>query len=369
MKKILLLLLAGSLLTISCCQAFAADGKQRVMIGTILRKPGTGIYSLMLDPKTGALSDLRMENSAVGPSFLAFPPDSTLLYGFGGADDRTAWLRSFRVGSDRRTLTAVDSIPAGLSDFCHAATLNGGRIVAYACYPEGKLAYAPVDSEGRFGKPTIIDHNTQQTAAQGKKAHAHQIRQDPAGKSVYATDLGLDRVFIYEVRNGALVKNGEIATAEGAGPRHVDFHPSGNFMALVNELNSTVAVYARDGQGRYTQEIQVIPTYEAGYEGRKSAADIHYSPDGRFLYVSERGFNGVVAYAVDGVSGMLTRIGAVTEGIEWPRNFGIDPTGRWLLVANERGNSIVVYAIDPETGALTFTPHRMDIPAPSCILF
>lgn len=370
MKKIILFLLAAAFVLSGCQNGPKADGKQRIMVGTILREPGTGIYSLLFDPATGELSDLRMENDANRPSFIAYSPDRKFLYGFGRGNDDKAWIRSFRIGEDGRRLVPADSAATGLVDFCHVATLDGGRIVAFACYHEGKLVYTTVDENGKFGRLTTIGHDSPESREAGWVSHIHQVRQARGSNFVYVPDLGLDRVIIYQFQGGQLIPTAFIPTEENAGPRHVDFHPGGEYMALVNELDSKIIILGRDEMGRYTRGVMITSINEEGYEGPKAAADIHYSPDGRFLYVSDRGSNTVTAFRVSIENdGSITRIGSVNQDISTPRNFAIDPSGKWLLVANQNGNSIVVYAIDPESGELTLTPNRIEIPNPSCILF
>jgi 6-phosphogluconolactonase len=155
----------------------------------------------------------------------------------------------------------------------------------------------------------------------------------------------------------------------GAGPRHFTFHPSGRYAYVINELDATLTAFAYDAEHGSLETIQTVSTLPGGFQGDSFCADIHLTPDGRFLYGSNRGHDSIAIFAVDPATGRLTAAGHEATGGHWPRNFAVDPSGAFLLAANQRSNTIVPFRIDRETGMLTPTGHVTETPAPVCLKF
>jgi 3-carboxymuconate cyclase len=159
-----------------------------------------------------------------------------------------------------------------------------------------------------------------------------------------------------------------VATAPGAGPRHVAFHPNGKFVYAINELNSTVTAYRYDAVKGTLTEIQTVSTLPQGFTGTNTTAEVQVHPSGRFLYGSNRGHDSIAIFAIDG-EGKLTFVGHQPTQGKTPRNFGIDPTGTYLLAANQDSDNLVVFRIDPQTGKLEPTGLTLEIPMPVCVKF
>src|SRR5690606_25063602 len=153
----------------------------------------------------------------------------------------------------------------------------------------------------------------------------------------------------------------------GAGPRHFRFGQDGRHLYVINELNSSISVFEKDGKERYI-EIQVEGTLDPAYSGKNACADLHLSPDGRFLYGSNRGENTMAIFSVDTESGLLSPLGRESTGGDWPRNFALDPSGEFLLVANQRCGNIVVFKRDVASGALEHI-SEVKLPDPACLVF
>lgn len=354
--------------------ALTANGKphntqmkplKTVYIGTFMNDPGGGIYSCLYDPQTGALSDMRLEKPAIQSSFLAVSKDKKQVYSFRTGDDGLAMLLSFKIADDGRTLIPVDSIPTGAVDPCHIKLLDNDRIAAAACYQDGKVVYCKTDENGKFiGPVETIDHNKTQEKSEKQVSHAHQINTDLKGKYIYVTDLGLDRIVVYTIDNGKLKETARISATPGSGPRHTAFSPTGKYMALVAELNGTVSIYKKDKNGIFSEKIQTESLLPQGYTGRASSADIHYSTDGKTLYVSERGSNGVIIYDANPQSGNITECGRITDSVKIPRNFYVDGNGKWLIVGNQEANNIATYGSAPGSGPVS----HAEAFKPCCIL-
>jgi 6-phosphogluconolactonase len=210
-----------------------------------------------------------------------------------------------------------------------------------------------------------------------ESAHAHAIQFAPGGRLALSADLGMDRVWVFRFNEGRLTIQrdangmGTFTGANltpGAGPRHMAFHPNGRFLYVSTELASTAVVFAwndETGEMKPVQEVSLLP---ADYQAHNDAAHIALTPDGRFLYASNRGHNSLAMFAVDGESGCLTALGHVATQGNWPRNFCIDPDGKFLLVANQESACVVVFAIDDQSGALTPTGESIQAPTPYFVM-
>jgi 6-phosphogluconolactonase len=201
--------------------------------------------------------------------------------------------------------------------------------------------------------------------------HAHSVMLDRANRFAFSCDLGTDKVMVYrfDPRMGALSPNAppSISMKPGAGPRHLAFHPRRPFVYVLNELDSTVTALAHDPARGTLRELQTLSALPREFTGANTGADIHCTPDGRFLYCSNRGHDSLAAFVVDARTGTLRSVGHTPSGGKTPRNFVIDPTGRFLIVANQQSDNVVTLRLDPRTGALRPTGQVAQIPSPVCL--
>lgn len=362
MRKPLLIVIFLILITSLSVQA---QKHINLFIGTLCDAAQGGVFSCTLDTQNGKLDNLSRVAAINEPSFLAI--SNNRLYTFARAGKKTN-LYSYAI--NERELTPIDSTTAETVAFCYISSDAKNKHLLCASYADGLIGSYGIDQEGKFTlQSNVVKHNTKNLTTQNPRAHT--ICQAPKTGLFYATDLGLDKIIVYTyTQNNQLTSLTEITTEHGSGPRHLDFHPNGQFMAVINELNRNVDIYEIAQNKIYSRHIQTISTLPDSYPTQgTSGADIHYSPDGRFLYASTRGYNSIMVMSVDKKTGMVKLIERVTEKINWPRTFTIDPTGKFLLVANQNGNSIVVYAIDNHKGTLTLTNHSIAVIAPVCIAF
>jgi 6-phosphogluconolactonase len=178
-------------------------------------------------------------------------------------------------------------------------------------------------------------------------------------------------VYRIDLKHGRLVPHRWPYTRvkPAAGPRHLDYHPNGRWVYLINELTSAVTFLDWNADLGTLAEVCHVPSLPEDFEGANTAADIHVSPDGRFVYATNRGQNAVAMFAIDQSSGVPKLQGYEPTLGDHPRNFCIDPTGKWMFVANMNTNSIVSFAINGQTGALEATGSQLEVPGPSCIKF
>jgi 6-phosphogluconolactonase len=192
---------------------------------------------------------------------------------------------------------------------------------------------------------------------------------DPHDQYVLIADLGLDKVIVYRLdeETGRLIPASQAQVEPGAGPRHIEFHPTGRYCFLINEMGSTITVFAY--QNGTLSTLQTVSTLPGHFSGETTTAAIHVAPSGKFVYGSNRGHDSIVIFAFDEVEGRLTPVGHESTQGETPRDFMIDPTGTFLLAANQDSGTIVSYHIDAETGLLAPTGHVTRVPTPVCLKF
>ncbi|MQG37636.1 MAG: lactonase family protein [SAR202 cluster bacterium] len=204
-----------------------------------------------------------------------------------------------------------------------------------------------------------------------EKAHAHSVNIDESNTHAYVCDLGMDKVFIYDIdhENGKLTPSQQSSVDEvpGQGPRHFTFHPSGKFVYVLNELGCTITAYHLSANGGLSP-IETVGTLPDDWEGDNTTADIHTSPDGNYVYASNRGHHSLVIYQVDSSSGRLRYVGHEQTRGETPRNFAITPDGRFVLAENQDTGTVVTFNRNAD-GTLEATGSVIDVPAPVCIQF
>lgn len=279
---------------------------------------------------------------------LAITPDHRVL--IAGVRSQPYLAVSFAIDPGTGQLSPIGNGPLADS-MANIAVDHSGKFLFSASYGGNKVALNPLAANGVAGEP-------KQVIPTGLNAHA--FLPSPDNRFAFATNLGSDQVlaFAFDATAGTLTPNDPPAhkVPEKSGPRHFVFHPNGKFVYLVHELNGDVAAFSYEARSGAWDEIQRTTALPDGFNEKETgkkpwAADIHITPDGRFLYASERTTNTLTAYKVDAVSGKLTTIGSVpTE--KQPRGFHIDPSGRYLAAVGELSDSMTVYAIDQGSGAL-----------------
>jgi 6-phosphogluconolactonase len=196
---------------------------------------------------------------------------------------------------------------------------------------------------------------------------------DPTNRFVIVTDLGTDRISVYpfDATNGSLdaKKVRTVASPAGVGPRHVRLHPNGNWLYADTEMGSTISLYDWDSRTGTLTEKQTLSTLPAGFSGKSLAAELRIHPDGRHLYVSNRGDNSLMVFSIDPASGRLAAVQRQPSGGSVPRNFALDPTGRWLVCTHPLTNNVMVFAVDQTTDRLTPVGTPIKILAPYGIEF
>ena len=350
-----------------------------VFIGTYSPADQDGIFVCELDMESG---ELRLRSSAGGvgnPSFLAVHPSGEYLYAVAEVGEfnnqETGGVAAFAIDPESAALRFINAQPSGGRGPCHVAVHPNGRYAFAANYGGGSVSILPIEDDGSLSPPSdFVQHEgSSVNPGRQKGPHAHSINIHPNGNFAYAADLGLDKILIYRID----LENGKIPPADppfaqthpGAGPRHFALHPNGDLAYVINELDSTVIAYRVDPDSGALSAVQTAATVPSGFDGVNHTAEIRVSPDGRFVYGSNRGHDSVAIFAADAEDGSLEPVGHEPTQGETPRNFGIDPTGQYLIAANQNSDSLVVFRIDAETGLLSAAGSTLSVPKPVCVQF
>jgi 6-phosphogluconolactonase len=362
----LLILVSLSFLSSGCYE------KHRLFVGGF-NKPGEyGMTVFEFNSSDGKLSQLGQADAGPAPSYFCYSAKNRLMYvinevmefkgEFGGG------LTTFSVDETGTGFEKRNEMLIPWAGPCYISMSPDSGHLFIANYPNGSVVVVKLGEEGL---PSAITDTILYSPEEPDRSHAHMILASPGGKKVYVTDLGLDRIMIYDFDSstGRLnpVKDGIEPLPARFGPRHFVFNRDGTKLYVINELGSTVMVFDVSSDGTL-RVIQTLPTTDASFKGNNYCADIHISADGRFIYGSNRGENTIVVFRVEG-DGTLALQGRTSCGGNWPRNFTLDPSGKFILVGNQKSDSVSVFRTDPRSGLPLLPPVQYQVKAPACLKF
>lgn len=366
MKSFLVCLLLSLTLAASCQKYF-------LFVGTYTDSGSKGIYVYTFDASTGKAQWVSNTDGVVNPSYLAIAPGNSFLYAC--TETRTVnagGVSAFRFDHKTGTLTFINKQSSGGDNPAYVSVHKNGKWVIAGNYSGGSLAAFPVTADGGIQPYSqLIQHTGKGVDKDRQEApHVHSTVFSPKGDYLFVPDLGLDKVMIYKFNQHDKKPLHPASPAfEGtdpaSGPRHFIFHPNKKWAYLIEEMAGTVVAYNyKKGKLNAMQQIATHADTIRDF----GSADIHISPDGKFLYASNRGNeNNITIFSIDRSFGKLSLIGfQSTMGVQ-PRNFTIDPSGKCLLVANQKTNNIVIFKRDATTGLLQYTGEQINIPEPVCL--
>ncbi|WP_028297174.1 lactonase family protein [Olivibacter sitiensis] len=347
-----------------------------LLVGTYTKpSAGEGIYVYSFDGKTGNAvfrSMVRTEH----PSFLALANSKRYLYAVNEQGNGKGAVSAFSYNRYSGELRFVDSQYTEGDAPCHisidkkdqtvvVSNYSGGNLSVFGVEPNGTLSPI-VQKEQYYGSSVNRDRQ--------EKSHVHSAFFTPSNQQLLVQNLGTDKIYIYPFnkrdrkRPVELDKVKEIDVKPGSGPRHVAINKKGNHIYLVTEMIPLVQVYKMEkGTFDLVQEESIV---ESGFAGTVGAADIKLSPDGKFLYASNRGdANDMSIFSIDKKTGKLTFLKRISTLGKGPRNFAMTPDGKYLLVAHQYTNDVVVFARDKKSGLLEYTGKKIEVGAPVCLVF
>lgn len=344
-----------------------------LFVGTYTQKGSKGIYVYRFNSESGEAALLANTDSVVNPSYLAIAPGGKFIYAVnetGG--DKPGMVSAFSFDRKTAKLSLINQQPSGGDHPCYISVHQNGRWVVVGNYTGGNVAALPVRSDGSLQPiAQVVQHaGSSLNKERQEKAHVHATVFSPNQKFLFVPDLGMDKIMQYRF-NASAQKPITASTPAftqvkpGNGPRHFVFHPEIPVAYLMEELSGTVAAYVHNEDKLLL--LQRLSSHKPDYTGTRGSADIHVSPDGRFLYASNRGSANTIAVFSIAVDGKLKWQGDHSTLGNTPRNFIIDPTGNYLLVANQESNNIVIFKRDRQTGTLVPTGQQIEVPNPVCL--
>lgn len=345
---------------------------QLVFIGTYTWGTSKGIYVYKLDTATGSLSYLSESPNTSNPSYLVVHPNKQWVYAVN--ENSTGTITSFDFDTITSEITYKNSVSSQGNAPCYINIDNSGKYVLVANYNSGNITVCPINNDGTLDVSSSTNQHTGSGPVSGRQdsPHAHMIIQS-SNNFIYSTDLGIDKILVYNLDtiSGVISTVGsDVATIPGSGPRHIAFHPFHPWAYTLCELSGTIESYTIDNTNGALNRYDTISTLPAGVTAAAASADIHITPDGKYLYASNRGSNNNIAmYSIDQISGKLTLLGHQPTGGTTPRSFAIDKTGSFLIVACQDNSKVITFRINKSTGLLISTGQQISVPNPVCVKF
>lgn len=344
-----------------------------MLVGTYTSGQSKGIYSFRFNEENGTATPLS-EATVENPSYLVPSSDGKFVYAVSEFGDERAVVNAFAFDKEKGTFRLQNTQKTGGEDPCYIIT-NGKNVIT-ANYSGGSISVFPIAENGSLlpASAVLKFEGSGTDKERQKKSHLHCVRITPDGKYLFADDLGTDQIYKFTIHPDANAENKEVFLREGtpasyqvkagSGPRHLTFSPNGNYAYVINELSGTVIAFEyKDGDLKETQTIA------ADTVGAKGSADIHISPDGKFLYASNRlKSDGIAIFSINPENGILTKVGYQLTGIH-PRNFIITPNGKYLLAACRDSHAIQVFERNTNTGLLTDIHKDIKVDKPVCVKF
>ena len=335
------------------------------------------IHAYKMNPQTGELKLVERTSDVEHPFFLAVSPDNKFLYSihapgkFSGKNNE--FVSAFALEGRTGKLKLLNRQSSLGTASCYLDIDKSGKAVVVANYTTGSVASLPVKKDGSLGESqTFIQHTGSSVNPQRQKEpHAHCSVISPDQKFVFAADLGLDKILAYQLDSETAkltpAEQPFVRTIPGAGPRHLTFHPDGKQLYVINELKNSITEFDYNPESGTLIEGQTISTLPEDFSGTSYCADLKFTPDGRFLYGTNRGHDSIAAYQVDD-QGKLTLLEIEPSLGKGPQNLAVTADGKYLICANMPGNNVVVFKIDDKTGKLSPAGDPVEIPSPSCIM-
>jgi len=366
MKKLQILLI----IFLISSTAFAQKPTTYLFIGTYTdAKPDTGIFVYSLNSKTGKLKRISFVENITNPSYLAVTPNGKYLYACTDTKMPNAGsITSFEIDSIKGGISLINKQPGGGENPVYLSIHRNNKSIVMAKYTAGNVSVFNTNSNGSIN-PMIqnIDFTGNSINQQRQeKPHIHCAVFSPDYDYLFCTDLGSDKIraFKFDAESEqplVQIDSLTINTIPGSGPRHMVFHPNKKYFYCIEELSCMVSAYTYSN-GKLCSIQRINSASAKGSDG----ADIHISPDGLFLYTTNRGENTISIFTI-AKDGKLNILGHESTLGEMPRNFTIDPSGKFLIVANQKTSNVLVFKRNSKTGMLKFTGFEVSVPQPSCL--
>jgi len=340
-----------------------------VYFGPYTRETSKGIYRSRFNAANGELTEAELAAEIESPSYLTIHPNGKYLYAV--SETREGTVTGYALDAAIGGLTKINTQPTQGSSPCDLEVDQTGQMLVVVNYGSGSTIAYKVGEDGSLSEPSDFHEHTGSSVHQRQKSpHAHSIDFSADNRFAMVSDLGIDKVLVYEAdpAAGKLKQVGFGTVPAGGGPRHFAFHPNGKLAFANDEISSAVTAFRYDAATGGLEELDTVSTLPEPVEGN-STAELQVHPNGKFLYVSNRGHDSLALVTIDEATGKIERKANYPTLGETPRNFNIAPGGEYLLAANQNGDNVVVFKLNPDTGELTPTGRQITIDAPVCIVY
>lgn len=367
MKNFLFLLFALSFPEINAQHTYA-------FFGSFNRDKDTeGLYVYELDTLSGKLSKITSFTGILNPSFLTVSPNGK--YVFACTESKTknsGSVSSFEFNPEKKSLTFISKQKSGGENPVYLTVHQNGKWLVNGNYTEGSVSVYPISENGQI-QPYVQNFQFSEGSVnpdRQQQAHIHATVFSNDFKYMFLPDLGADKIRAYrfESENSQPLQPADIhftPTVPGSGPRHLTFHPNGKFAYCIEEMGGAVSVYSYEN-GKLNN-LQRIQTHSEKYKDDSESSDVHVSPDGRFLYASNRGNENNIAIFSILDDGTLKTVGYQSTKGKHPRVFNLDPDGKFLMATNAGTGTVAVFRRNPETGLLKKVGRKIKIKSVSCV--
>lgn len=348
----------------------SAQDNYNLVIGTYTNTcESKGIYVYDFNVVTGEFKPKGSTEDVVNPSYLTISPDNKFIYSV-NENGKDSNVSAFKYEPAKGVITRLNKKDSKGADPCYI--INDADNVIVANYG-GSIAIFHKKKDGSLtDAKQVIKHEGKSINPERQEGpHVHQVKFSPDKKYVFSNDLGNDRIYIYTYNpdggDETLVPHHIITAKPGSGPRHLAFHPNGIFFYVVGELDASVTAYSFiNGKVEQFQRKDVVP---GGFTGENGGADIHFSQDGKFLYVTNRGTANTITVFRVHANGMIKQVQQISTMGDSPRNFVIGPKGNYVLIGHQKSNNITIFKRDKATGMLTDTGKKIELCSPVCLVF
>lgn len=349
--------------------------KTYLFVGTYTDgKHSEGIYIYEFNSKTGDLKKVTSFDSITNPSFLTLSPNGNFIYACTDTKlTNQGSVTAFKFDSISGSLTFLNKRNSGGENPVYLTTSKNNEFVINGNYTEGTVSVFTTNSDGSLNsfEQLIQFEGSSSNSRRQDKSHIHATVFSPDYEYIFFPDLGADKIRVFkfnpqEKQPLKALNNLDYKAIPGSGPRHFTFHPNNKFAYCIEELSGSISAFKYE-TGKL-DSIQRIFSYSK-LQDEYNSADIHISPDGLFLYASNRwdNENTISIFSIDQQNGKLKLVDHQSTFGDHPRNFTLDPTGNFLIVANQVTNNIVVFKRDIKTGLLTKTGKEIKVLRPSCL--
>ena len=372
MKKIML-----AFLLLSVSFVHAQNPIYYLLVGTYTTAPSKsdGIYVYKFNPNRNEATQISSVKTS-NPSFLAISKDQKYVYAVNEdhGESTPGSVSAFSLDKKKGVLTFLDKQPSGGDDPCYVAIDSAGKNVVVANYNGGNLSVLKTAADGSLlpAAQTIAHDGYGVNVKRQEMPHVHSTVFSPDQKYLFVANLGNDRLYRYSF-NPTEATTPLVALdppyyeiPDGSGPRHIVFSPDKKYAYLINEMSGNIIAYSYNATNGTLTSIQTIASDETKGKEDKGSSEIDITPNGKFLYSSNRVTSNDIAMFKINSDGTLVPTGHQATGIH-PRHFMIDPTGHFLLVANRDSNNIQIFVINKNYGLLEDTHVTIEVPSPVCL--